>query len=124
MQWLTAAEVGRQEFRQQQRPPPEQRCVQLWNAEANAPEHGVLRNEGGQKPEPVCLSRVLSGLPDLCLITANPDLGFAVQFLESSQDSGYSGNYKLTGLISSTNLDPSLTNWNASADAQGLITLK
>jgi hypothetical protein len=62
--------------------------------------------------------------PDLCLITAsNPDTDIAMQFLES-QNSPYGGNYKPSGdPTSSSNLDPSLTNWNASANAEGRITL-
>ena len=98
--------------------PDLQRCVNVWNKSFNA----------GSKSELVALvpsyvSVTTSNLyPGKCLVTgANPELNLAAQFLE-----GGSGPDAYSEIESgeANSLPASATNWNASADSEGNLTLK
>jgi hypothetical protein len=62
--------------------------------------------------------------PDLCSITvSSPETRVALQVLESDA-SPFGGNSTIAGnALSFNELDPSVTDWNASADTAGIIRL-
>jgi hypothetical protein len=95
-----------------------QRCVTLWDGQSNAgPQSTVSTLEGSYVS--VTMSSLYS---DKCLITAaNPQLNLSAQFLESE-----SGPYAYDQAASgeATTLPASVTHWNASANEEGLLTLK
>jgi hypothetical protein len=121
-----------------QNPPPttttvalERHCVDLWNADGNRYVRKLLRVVGTP------LRNVTVGLAGgpghtvRCLITAsNPDTGKAAQFYESNEPTTYRGStvrgyFRLSGDDTqlSGDLEESATEWNASADESGAITV-
>ena len=106
-----------------------ERCLALWNAKRNREVRKLLLVVGAP------LRDVSVGFPanhpDNCLITAsNPGSGEAAQFFESTEPTTFRGStirgdYRLVGndIMSSSELEASATDWNASADERGTITL-
>jgi hypothetical protein len=105
--------------------PAEQRCVKLWNQDAE--------NASTVQSEAVSLASAgrvyvsvgfAADYPDLCLVTlVSPSVRTGMQFLESDTPGGSGEVYMPEGTVDPTNLDPSLKNWNAEADDSGYLRL-
>lgn len=108
-------------------PPPQWRCVQLWNTLGNQSARSlVLQLTGGQEDRYVSVG-FSATYNDLCLITVSvPGVG-AVQFMEShvsESQRSFPGPYQPVGDIGSANgLPPSVTHWNAHTDSRGMLSL-
>jgi hypothetical protein len=98
--------------------PDLQHCVDLWNKSFNAGSMSEL-----VALVPSYVSVTTSDLyPGKCLVTgANPELNLAAQFLEGG--SGPDA-YSQIGSGEANSLPASVTNWNASSDGEGHLTLK
>ena len=95
-----------------------QACVDLWNRPSNAAIRQELKV---LVPEYVSVT-MSSVYEDKCLITAaNPELNLASQFLEGGNTSG--ATYSATESGSATTLPASVTQWNASANSEGYLSL-
>lgn len=99
-----------------------QRCVVLWNKPSNDYGRSLISGYSDQPPYVnVDFSATFS---DKCLITsANPDIGRAYQFLEGRGESSGLGPFGIPVSEGSVNSLPP-TEWNASSDGEGYLTLK
>lgn len=93
-------------------------CLTLWNGPENAgPRSEVSVSEASYAS--VTISKLY---PDKCLITvANPELNLAAQYLQI-ENGPYAFKNQASG--EATSLPATVTEWNASADSGGNLTLK
>jgi hypothetical protein len=95
-----------------------QRCVNVWNGSSNAGPRSELV---ALVPEYISIT-MSSIYEDKCLVTAaNSELNLASQFLEGDTTSG--ATYSATESGTATTLPASVTQWNASANSEGYLSL-
>lgn len=98
-----------------------EQCVRRWNVEDGLGWQGQTQIVTGQGRAYVSVGSA-ADYPDQCLVTvASPAMRTAMQFV-SGGSSSTGGDYGLPHMIDGANLDPSLTNWNASIDSQGRLS--
>ena len=108
--------------RQPAGPPPEQRCVDLWNSEANDIGHQLVGPQVRFGDVYVTVD-FAADYPDKCLVTAAfPRTNRSMQFIEAG-GTGTNEPYTMMGSGSATNLPASTKNWNATITEDGQLTL-
>jgi len=99
-----------------------ERCAELWNSTENQTWKGLAGTQSNTGDAYVSVG-FAADYPDKCLITVSiPAIRTARQFMESGGDIG-AGPFGMPVDADPNSLDPSLTNWNASIDEEGTITL-
>jgi hypothetical protein len=105
-------------------PDPHQSCVDSWNRNnTNKTSIGGIATsaQAGGNPTAYVSVGYSSMFPDRCMMTvANPSTMFAQQYV---QDNGDSWGFVPAWTGSASQLDESLTDWNAKMDHAGIITL-
>jgi hypothetical protein len=105
-------------------------CIALWNGRSNQADRETVANlDYSTEEAPLYYVSVgpSATFPDKCLVTvASPSSNRAYQFVEGAQGSNVAG-FGIFGLPvfegSPGQLDASVTNWNATADGEGIVTL-
>jgi hypothetical protein len=106
------------------------RCIALWNGRLNQADRETVANlDYSTEDAPLYYVSVgpSATFPDKCLFTvASPTTNRAFQFVEGAEGSNIAG-FGIFGLPvfegSPSELDASVTNWNATADGDGNVTL-
>jgi hypothetical protein len=109
-------------IRQPAGPPPEQRCVDLWNSEANTVGHQLVGPQVRFGDVYVAVG-FAADYPDKCLVTAAfPRTNGSMQFIEAGGPRT-SEPYTMMQSGSANNLPASAKDWNATITEDGQLTL-